>query len=373
MDFVGKFWAKVMRPALFLGDAEATHYRAMAGLAALGRVPGALQAWAQCTRIADDRLAIEVLGKRFPNPIGLAAGFDKDARWHTLLSALGFGFLEVGTITDHPQPGNPKPRLFRLPSDQALLNRLGFNNAGAEVARQRLIAQPPNAIIGINIGKSKVTPNERAIESYLNSLRLLWSQAHYLTINVSSPNTPGLRALQDRGPLLDLLQAIQAENRKLAVESRNVPKPVLVKIAPDLNDAQIEDVVEIALECELAGVIATNTTISRVGLQTPAQTLQRLGDGGISGRPVHHRACQVISRLYQRSEGRLIVVGVGGVFSGDDAWRMLGAGASLLQIYTGFVYGGPLTVPTINRRLVTLMQQEGLEHISERIGRALVA
>lgn len=340
----------------------------MAALSAAAKVPGVLEQLRSVATVRDDRLALELLGHRFLNPIGLAAGFDKDARWHSLLSALGFGFIEVGTITDSPQDGNPKPRLFRLPADQALLNRLGFNNGGAEVARQRLKRQPSNVVLGINIGKSKITPNELATSSYLKSFTILWPYAHYVTINVSSPNTPGLRALQDRQPLLELLQSIELENQRLAHESLQPARPVLVKIAPDLNDAQVEDVVEIALEAKLAGIVATNTTIRRDGLKTSATEVGKLGDGGISGRPVHARSCEVVRRLYRRAQGQLTIIGVGGIFDGDDAWRMIGAGASLVQVYTGFVYGGPLMVAAINRQLLAKLESHGMNHLSQRIG-----
>ncbi len=363
-------WPYLVRPVLFCGDAERTHYRAMAAFSTAAAIPGALEQLRRMTTVADDRLCMEVLGRRFLNPVGLAAGFDKDARWHHLLASFGFGFIEVGTITDQAQEGNPKPRMFRLPADQALLNRLGFNNAGAEVARERLNRSPPTCILGINIGKSKVTPNDQAISSYLSSFKTLWPFAHYVTINVSSPNTPGLRALQDRTPLLELLNAIQSENHALAQQWQGAPKPVLVKIAPDLNDQQVEDVVEIALEAKLAGVIATNTTISRAGLKTSAEQVAKYGDGGISGRPVHQRSCEVVRRLFQRSGGQLLVIGVGGIFDGDDAWRMIGAGASLVQVYTGFIYGGPFTVANINRTLVKRIEEHGLSHLRQWIGAA---
>lgn len=363
------FWSRWIRPVLFCGDAEKTHYRAMAALTAAAKVPGVLEQLSRLTKVQDDRLAVEVLGSRFQNPVGLAAGFDKDARWHHLLAALGFGFIEVGTITDLAQDGNPKPRLFRLPADQALLNRLGFNNGGAMVARERLERQPPSVVLGINIGKSKLTPNEQAISSYLTSFQCLWPFAHYVAINVSSPNTPGLRALQDRQPLLALLQAVQAENQRLAVEMGRAAKPVLVKIAPDLSDSQVEDVVEIALESQLAGIIATNTTISRGGLKTCAEQVAQLGDGGISGRPVHQRSCDVVRRLYRHSQGRLTIIGVGGIFDGDDAWRMIGAGASLVQVYTGFVYGGPLMVANINRGLLKKMESHRIDQLSQWVGK----
>jgi len=341
----------------------------MAALTSAAKLPGLLGQLKNWTTVPDDRLAVEALGRRFQNPVGLAAGFDKDARWHHLLSALGFGFIEVGTITDLPQDGNPKPRLFRLPADRALLNRLGFNNAGVQVAEQRLAQQPPNVVLGVNIGKSKITPNERAVSSYLSSFRRMWPYAHYVAINVSSPNTPGLRALQDRQPLLELLQAIQEENHRLATAAALPTKPVLVKIAPDLNDAQIEDVVEIALTTGLAGIIATNTTLNRQGLKTPASQIEKLGEGGISGRPVHERSCQVVRRLYRRSQGQLTIIGVGGIFDGDDAWRMIGSGASLVQIYTGFIYGGPQSVANINRVIAQRVGEHGLQQVSQWVGR----
>jgi len=361
-------WNRCLRPVLFLGDAERTHYRAMAALQAAAWIPAFRWGLRRWTSVADPRLEMSVLGLRFSNPMGLAAGFDKDARWHHLLADLGFGSIEVGTITDQPQPGNPLPRLFRLPADQALLNRLGFNNAGAAVARQRLQQRPSSVVLGINLGKSKVTPNEQAVDSYLSSLRQLWEFADYVAVNVSSPNTPGLRELQDREPLLALLAALQQENQRLAAQQSGRPKPILVKIAPDLNDQQVEDVVEIALTAGLAGVIATNTTIQRQGLRTDPQRLRALGEGGISGRPVHDRACQVVRRVYCRGEGRLAIIGVGGVFDGDDAWRMIGAGASLVQLYTGLIYGGPLMVARINRRLLQRVEEMGLGHLQDWVG-----
>lgn len=361
-------WDSLLRPLLFQADPEATHYAAMNSLQQFARIPGALSTLAARTRCQAPGLETNLWGLKFHNPVGLAAGFDKDARWHRELAALGFGFIEVGTITDVEQPGNPKPRLFRLPTDQAILNRMGFNNDGAEKAAARLEQNSPNTVLGINIGKSKVTPNEQATQSYLSSLRKLWNYADYITVNVSSPNTPGLRQLQDRGPLLELLHALSEENRRLAESEVTNPKPLLVKIAPDMSEAQLDDVVDIAFQANLSGIIATNTTISREHLRTRPQTVTDMGAGGISGKPLTERSRQVIRHLYRQTRQKLTLIGVGGIFNGDDAWRMMAAGANLVQVYTGFIYGGPMTVRNINRRLLERMQRESVRHISEIVG-----
>lgn len=361
-------WDSLVRPALFNVDAETTHYAAMNSLHQMSRLPGTLKALAASTRINDPRLASTVMGIKFQNPVGLAAGFDKDAKWHRELAALGFGFIEVGTITDVAQPGNPKPRLFRLPADRAILNRMGFNNDGAEAAAARLANSPATTPLGINIGKSKITPNDQALQSYLKSMRLLWTFADYITVNVSSPNTPGLRQLQDRGPLLELLQALNEENQSLAEQEVESPKPMLVKIAPDMTLEQLDDVVEIALQCGLSGIIATNTTISREGLKTPAEKVEQLGAGGVSGKPLTERSRQVIRHLYQQSQNKLTLVGVGGIYDGDDAWRMIAAGADLIQVYSGFIYGGPMMVKNINLRLKSRLEREGLSDIQQLVG-----
>lgn len=361
-------WDSLLRPILFRADPEATHYAAMNSLQQFARVPGALKTLASRTRCKDPRLETKLWGLKFQNPVGLAAGFDKDARWHRELAALGFGFIEVGTITDVAQPGNSKPRLFRLPKDQAILNRMGFNNDGAQEAATRLERQGPSTILGINIGKSKITPNEQATQSYLCSLRKLWKYADYITVNVSSPNTPGLRQLQDRGPLLELLHALSEENRKLSEAELMNPKPLLVKIAPDMSEAQLDDIVEIAFQSELSGIIATNTTISRDRLKTRSPIVAEMGAGGISGKPLTERSRQVIRHLYRQTQRKLTLVGVGGIFDGDDAWRMMAAGADLVQVYTGFIYGGPMMVRNINRRLIERMDRESVRHISEIVG-----
>lgn len=361
-------WESVLRPVLFRTDAEKTHHAAMFGLEQLSRLPGGLSLLSRQTRVADPRLASFQMGLDFANPVGLAAGFDKDAIWHRALAALGFGFIEVGTLTDVAQPGNPTPRLFRLPADRAILNRMGFNNQGAQAAADRLKLQPASVTLGINIGKSKITPNQQAVDSYLTSLRQLWPYADYVTVNVSSPNTPGLRQLQDREPLLELLAALNQENQALGEQNHAPPKPLLVKIAPDMTWEQLDDIVDIAFESKLAGIIATNTTISRAHLKTPSQTVAEMGAGGISGKPLTERSRQVIRHLYQQSQGKLTLIGVGGIYDGDDAWRMLAAGANLVQIYSGFIYGGPYTVRDINRRLVQRMEREGLDNIASLTG-----
>ncbi|HEX5724769.1 MAG TPA: quinone-dependent dihydroorotate dehydrogenase, partial [Longimicrobiaceae bacterium] len=315
-------------------------------------------------------LAVERFGVRFPNPVGLAAGFDKTGEAFNALGALGFGFVEIGTVTARAQPGNPPPRLFRLPEDRALLNRLGFNNPGAEAVARRLRATRIEPVLGINLGKSKATPLEEAAGDYLRSLELLEPFARYLVVNVSSPNTPGLRALQDAEPLRALLRVLRARAGELARARGGEPRPLLVKIAPDLDDAQVDEAVDIAVAEGAAGVVATNTTVSRAGLRTPPEVLERLGAGGISGAPLRARAREVVARVWRRTGGTLPIVGVGGVFTADDAWELIRAGASLVQLYTGFVYGGPTVARDINRGLLRRLRREGLEYVGQAVGLA---
>jgi dihydroorotate dehydrogenase len=287
---------------------------------------------------------------RFPNPIGLAAGFDKNAVAVPALAALGFGFVEVGTVTRLAQPGNPRPRLFRLPEDGALINRMGFNNLGAETVAARLAHQRKAAVpLGISLGKSKVTPLEEAVADYLGSLDALYPYGDYFAVNVSSPNTPGLRELQERDRLDALLAALQSSMRRHAAdEGRATPKPLLVKVAPDLNDAALDDVLEVCLARGVSGLIAVNTTLSRDGLSAQTPSALRDEPGGLSGRPLLARALAVVRRLAVRSGGRLPLIGCGGISTPDDARRMLDAGSSLVQLYTGFIYEGP----GLPRRLV---------------------
>ncbi|MEJ7658393.1 MAG: quinone-dependent dihydroorotate dehydrogenase [Hymenobacter sp.] len=289
----------------------------------------------------------EVFGLKFPNPVGLAAGFDKNAVLTDELATLGFGFVEIGTVTPRPQPGNPAPRLFRLPQDAALINRMGFNNDGAAAVAARLAGrQNRQLIIGGNIGKNKDTPNERAADDYVAAFEALADVVDYFVVNVSSPNTPGLRELQDKKPLISLLQQVQARNL-----ARPTPRPLLLKIAPDLTDAQLDDILEIARETRLSGLVATNTTISRDGLTTPTPTVAGYGAGGLSGRPLRARATEVIAYLHQKSRGELPIIGAGGIHSAQDALEKLAAGAALVQLYTGFIYEGPGLVKRINKAI----------------------
>jgi dihydroorotate dehydrogenase len=324
--------------------------------------------------VLDPRLRTSCFGIDFPSPVGLAAGFDKNAEWFDALAALGFGFIEVGTLTGQAQPGNPKPRLFRLPADGALLNRLGFNNKGSAAAAQALARRRRiRPILGINIGKSKVVPNEEAVGDYLASFERLFAFGRYFVVNVSSPNTPGLRELQERGPLTALLRAITERNRALAAQHGVAEKPILLKIAPDLNEHQLSAIVEITEEVPIAGIVATNTTLSREGLVTPAAEVERLGAGGISGNPLTRRSRAVVAELSRRLRGRLPIVGVGGVMSGEDAWQMIRHGASLVQVYTGFVYGGPGFVRGALGHLVRRLDEGGHASIAEVVGVAAQA
>jgi dihydroorotate dehydrogenase len=327
--------------------AEATHHLAFAALRALVAIPLLRRALTRWLAPSHPALAVEALGLRFPGPLGLAAGFDKDARGVDALLSLGFGFVEVGTITAQPQPGNPKPRLFRLWRDRALLNRMGFNNGGAERAAQRLAA-PRRGVVGVNIGKTKVVPEDQAAADYAQSARRLAPLADYLVVNVSSPNTPGLRSLQSVDKLRPILRATAAACADVS-PTRKVP--ILVKIAPDLADEDVDAVADLALELGLGGIIATNTTIGRDGLATPPAELAALGAGGISGPPVRARSLEVLRRLAARVGGRLVLISAGGVGSADDVEERLAAGATLVQAYTGFVYGGPLWAARIHREL----------------------
>lgn len=362
-------YPSLVRPLLFRLDPERAHELAIAGLGLAAPLIGRMT-----PPDGRGRLSQELLGRRFPNPVGLAAGFDKRARAVPAWPALGFGFAEVGTITAHPQPGNPKPRIHRLPADRALINRLGFNNAGAAataatLARWRRRGLLGRAPLGINLGKSKITAPEDAPADYAASLELLWGFADYVTVNVSSPNTPGLRDLQAIGPMGAILDALDAVAARMTAGRAGAPPPVLVKLAPDLAPEDIDAVVDLAMERGLAGVIVTNTTLSRDGLASPPELAAR--EGGLSGAPLRARATAIVERVARRAEGRLVVIGVGGIFTADDAWEKLAAGASLVQVYTGFVYGGPGTARALCRGLVERMDREGAESIAEVVGSAI--
>jgi dihydroorotate dehydrogenase len=360
----------LLRPFLFTLPAETAHYFGT-GLLDLSLAPPPVRSLVRATFSVDDpALAIERFGIRFPNPVGLAAGFDKSGELFNALGALGFGFVEIGTVTVLGQPGNPRPRLFRLPEDRALLNRMGFNNPGAEAVAERLRKTRIEPVLGINLGKSKVTPLADAAGDYLRSLDLLEPFARYLVVNVSSPNTPGLRQLQDAAPLRELLRALRLRADELAVRRHGDARPILLKIAPDLTDPQIEEAVAIAHEEGIAGIIATNTTVSRDGLRTPAARVEALGAGGISGAPVRMRAREVVARIWRTSGGAMPIIGVGGIFTAHDAWEMIRAGASLVQLYTGFIYRGPLVAREICVGLRQRMRREGFATLHDAVGSA---
>jgi len=309
------------------------------------KIPGKRWVFESIYKVEDKRLEKELFGLKFPNPVGLAAGFDKQASFYKEFSSLGFGFIEVGTITPKPQDGNPRPRMFRLPKDQGLINRMGFNNGGLEMARKNLQNRDRSFIIGGNIGKNKITPNENAVDDYLECFRGLHDLVDYFVVNVSSPNTPGLRELQDKEPLLRILNALKVENAKSPT-----PRPILLKIAPDLTDSQLDDIVEIVAESKIDGIIATNTTISRNKLNSSKELLSEAG--GLSGKPVRGRSTEVIRYLHHKSKGSFPIIGVGGIHSAEDAIEKLNAGASLVQVYTGFIYEGPILVKRINQGIL---------------------
>jgi dihydroorotate dehydrogenase len=334
-------YQRTVRRALFSfggGDAERAHENTIGMLSRLSKLPPALAALRRYFTVDAPRT---VFGLRFPNPVGLAAGMDKDGRALPAWPALGFGFVEVGTVTRHAQPGNPKPRLYRLPDSRALLNRMGFNNAGAHALADRLAKIGPLGVpLGISLGKSKITPNEEAVADYRESLRALYPYGDYFAVNVSSPNTPGLRELQDRAALSRLLEALRQAN--------TAAKPILVKIAPDLTEQAIGELLEVCADQGVAGLIATNTTLARDGL---SGTDRGTGEqpGGLSGRPLHARAVDVVR--FVRAHSDLPVIGVGGIMNPPDALRMLDAGASLVQVYTGLIYSGPGMVRGVNRMI----------------------
>ncbi len=305
----------------------------------------------------------------FKNPVGLAAGFDKNGIALQSLAALGFGFIEAGTVTYHPQPGNPKPRMFRLSQDQALINRAGFNNAGAAAFAKHVERHRPHCVLGISIGKSKITPLEQAIDDYLASFELVYKLADYIAVNVSSPNTPQLRELQQSDQLTFLLTALQTRNRELQKASaRPSPVPLLVKISPDLERRDLELIVDVIQRLNIDGIIATNTTVSRDNLRTSRARVEACGEGGLSGKPLATRSTKMIAELYELTNGRIPLIGVGGIFTAEDAWEKICAGASLVQLYTGFIYQGPGVVRQINQGLVRILEREGFDKIDKAVG-----
>jgi len=332
----------LIRPILFWFDPEEVHYFTFKWIRILNLIPGFSWLCKSLYSIDDKRLEREVFGLKFKNPVGLAAGFDKDAKLFKELSNFGFGFIEIGTVTPKPQDGNPKKRLFRLREDSAIINRMGFNNGGVEAAVERL-KKNNGVLIGGNIGKNKVTPNEEATSDYEICFDALYDVVDYFVVNVSSPNTPNLRALQDKEPLTQLLQTLQNMN-----ETKPKAKPILLKIAPDLTDEQLLDIIDIVATTKIAGVIATNTTISRDGLHSPNQN----ETGGLSGKPLTKRATEVIRFLSEKSNKAFPIIGVGGIHTAEDAIEKLEAGASLVQLYTGFIYEGPALIKAINKEIL---------------------
>jgi dihydroorotate dehydrogenase len=341
--------------------AEAAHRAGFGLIRAAARVPGAT--WLLRRRLGprDPVLRVRALGLDFPGPVGLAAGFDKDARGTAGLGALGFGFVEVGTVTARAQPGNDRPRMFRLTADRALVNRMGFNNEGAAAAAARLRRRPRSPVVGVNIGKTKAVPDDEAAADYAASARAVAAVADYVVVNVSSPNTPGLRDLQATDRLRPVLVAVR-EALDAAAAGRRVP--LLVKIAPDLADADVDAVADLALELRLDGIIATNTTISRDGLASPAAEVTAAGAGGLSGPPLRARALAVLRRLRARAGDRLVLIAAGGIETPDDAWARLQAGATLVQAYTGFIYGGPLWPRRMHAGLARRARTAGLPSIA---------
>lgn len=337
---------QLLKPILFKFDPEKIHYFVTSCLKTGNKIwglPGLIKS--QFT-LNDPRLEREVFGLKFKNPVGLGAGFDKNAKWVEELDNFGFGFVEIGTVTPLPQPGNDKPRMFRLPDDEALINRMGFNNQGVDVAAERLKRIKRNGlIIGGNIGKNKNTPNQDALSDYIICFDRLFDVVDYFVVNVSSPNTPGLRELQEKEPLKNILGTLQQRNRK-----NDISRPILLKIAPDLTDSQLDDIVEIVKETGIAGVIATNTTISRDDLKSSDSIKEQAG--GLSGKPLTKRSTEVIHYLSEKSGKAFPIIGVGGIHTPEDAIEKLRAGASLIQIYTGFIYEGPGLIKRICRKIL---------------------
>ncbi len=352
---MAKLWEKLIRPVMFGLDAERAHELGIEALKLGG---------ASLFQRSEEFPALEVgrFGLRFSSPLGVAAGFDKNGTVVNQLASLGFGFVEVGTVTLEPQPGNPKPRLFRLQADRALINRLGFNNDGAAVIAGRLRNIKRRCVVGVNIGKNREVPIEEATANYLECFDLIHPVADYIVVNISSPNTPNLRELQQAESLDELIGTLQKRNSELG------RKPLLVKIAPDLTEAEIEQAVDVCVLKDVAGIIATNTTISRDGLRTA--DVDKIGAGGLSGKPLAKRSTEVISLIYKYSNGKLPIIGVGGIFSAEDAFEKIAAGASLVQAYTGFVYAGPTFAGDVNSGLAAIIRDRGFANIDEAVGSA---
>jgi len=353
----------LFRRILFQMEPETAHEWTIRGLEALQSTP--LQKWfAKRWTVQDGRLKSNLLGLTFPNPVGLAAGFDKHATVYPALASLGFGFVEVGTITPRPQPGNPKPRLFRLPEDQAIINRMGFNNHGAENAKESFKKlDKPLIPIGINLGKNKDTPNEQAAEDYTKGLETLYPFGDYFVINVSSPNTVGLRDLQHIDALYTLLSSVVSKRTELA-DRHGFKRPILLKIAPDVSNDEAQQIAQTALELNIDGLIATNTTLSRQGIRSH----HRGESGGLSGYPLQNRSTELIRHLYTVLKGSIPIIGVGGIFTGRDAYEKIRAGANLVQVYTGMIYRGPAIAKKMNEELIQELERDGIPSVKDAVG-----
>jgi dihydroorotate dehydrogenase len=336
----------ILRTILFLLPPETAHYLALDFLKLALKIPVLSQIIVQQYRLKSPKLEKNVFGIRFPNPVGLAAGLDKNARYYKELAKLGFGFIEIGTVTPKPQSGNPKPRLFRIKKDKAIINRMGFNNDGVDAVVKRLQSKPEHIIIGGNIGKNKTTPNEKAVDDYLICFQKLFDYVDYFVVNVSSPNTPGLRSLQERKPLEQILSALQKANNE-----KTNPKPILLKIAPDLSPEQIDEIIDIVITTQISGIIATNTTVSRNNLSINPSQIEAIGNGGLSGAPLTEASTKII-RYIRSKNPHIPVIGVGGIMHEDDACEKIKAGADLIQLYSGFVYEGPALIKRIKQKII---------------------
>jgi dihydroorotate dehydrogenase len=358
-------YRSLLRPILFRLPAETAHDLAINSLSIAPKLT---------RRLLGDRYTrcpfgkLRRFGLMFPNPVGLAAGFDKDGIALESLAALGFGFIEAGTVTYHPQKGNEKPRLFRLPMDHALINRAGFNNHGATAFARRVADTKPDCVLGVSIGKSKKASLEEAGDDYLKSFEIVYPVADYIAVNVSSPNTPRLRELQHASHLNELLGTLQKRNRELADKLGSQLMPLLVKLSPDLSDEELQQIVGVIEDNEVAGLIATNTTTERTGLKTDPERIKAFGEGGLSGAPLKRRSQNVVAKLHCLTGGATPIIGVGGIFTAEDAWEMISAGASLIQIYTGFIYEGPSVVREINEGLRRIVSREGFVSLDEAVG-----
>lgn len=357
---------KLLRTLLFMLDAELSHRLVLSGLRLLYMVPGFGALLRRATRFSSPMLEMDCMGIHFPNPVGVAAGLDKNARYYRPLLDLGFGFIELGTVTPRPQTGNSPKRMFRIPRKHAIINRMGFPSIGAEHFARNLRRHGKHGVIGVNIGKNKTTPNEKAVEDYLAAFRSIYGLADYVAINISSPNTPHLRTFHQQDKLLELLTPLKNEQVMLG-KTRRVYMPIALKVSPDLKDEEIDNIARIAVEQKLDAIIATNTTISREGIEDELLSTE---PGGLSGRPLKDKSTEVIRKFYNRLQGKVPIIGVGGIENADDAWNKMVAGADLLQIYTGFIYEGPMLAKHICTGLARRVQASGCESLKEALAKA---